>query len=178
MKNIFGLAILFCFALNAFALSDPAPSTRSFTVFYGGSFISRLQETGYLEAYLQAAEPDARRQYRSLAYSGDQVHYRSRAAKFGTHLNMLLEQWKADRVVMCFGQNESFAGDAGLPAFKQHLSRYLELIRQRHPDSELILVSPIAEERADPMRNTVITHYATAMRDIATQQKIRFIDLL
>lgn len=178
MKNIFGLAILFCFALNAFALSDPAPSTRSFTVFYGGSFISRLQEAGYLEAYLQAAEPDARRQYRSLAYSGDQVHYRSRAAKFGTHLNMLLQQWKADRVVMCFGQNESFAGDAGLPAFKQHLSRYLELIRQRHPDSELILVSPIAEERADPMRNTVITHYATAMRDIATQQKIRFIDLL
>ena len=57
------------------------------TLFYGNSFVERLQEDGTFEALMQAAQPGKRIQYRSLAYTGDEVGFRIRPSRFGEHLS-------------------------------------------------------------------------------------------
>lgn len=157
---------------------------RGLTILYGNSFVERLQEDGTLEAMLQAATPDKRLRFRSMAYSGDEVGFRIRPAKFGDHLGYISRQLPCDRVVMCFGMNESFAGANGLAEFEENLAAYLKLIEERHPGSERILVSPIAVERSDAgdfpdpvQRNADIAMYTGAMERIAKTQGIRYVDL-
>ena len=125
---------------------------------------------------LQAADPGKQEEFRSLAYTGDEVGFRIRPAKFGNHLGYIESQLPCNRVVMCFGMNESFAGNAGLAEFEKNLKIYLKLIKQRHPGSELILVSPTATETS-PERNQDVALYSKSMQRIAGEQKIRFIDL-
>lgn len=154
------------------------------TLFYGNSFVERMQEDGTLESLLQAANAGKRVQFRSLAYTGDEVGFRIRPAKFGDHLGYITSQLPSDRVVMCFGMNESFAGAAGLAAFEKDLTLYLNLIKERHPGSEFILVSPTAVEKSeagefpDPVvRNKDIEMYSEAMQKVAQERGVTFVDL-
>jgi len=170
------------------AESATMPNVRidsdSMTVLYGNAFVERLQEHGAFEAWLHAAEPSIKQQFRSVAYTGDQVHYRIRASRFGTHMAYLLNQWKSDRVVMCFGMNESFAGKSGLDTFKKNLEYYIDLIKKRHPKNAYYLVSPIAIEDGHSnqypdvgSRNTDIALYTQAMKEIAAKQGVKFVDM-
>lgn len=154
------------------------------TLFYGNSLIERLQEDGTLEALLHAADKTKRQQFRSLAYTGDEVGFRIRPAKFGDHLGYISSQLSCNRVVMGFGMNEAFAGKEGLAEFSKNLKIYLEIIKGRHPGSELILVSPTAVEESTTgdypdvtERNADIESYCQAMEAIAKEQGIRYVDL-
>ncbi len=154
------------------------------TLFYGNSFVERLQEEGTLEGLLHAANKGERLQFRSFAYTGDEVGFRIRPAKFGDHLGYLSDQLRCDRVVMCFGMNESFAGAEGLAGFERDLELYLKLIQERHPESKYILVSPTAVEQSDAgrfpdttQRNQDIALYAVAMKRIAEENGVEYIDL-
>lgn len=176
------------------APAKPTPKTtlekttlkaEGLTLFYGNSFVERLQEDGTLEALLHAADPDQKLQFRSLAYTGDEVGFRIRPAKFGDHLGYITSQLPCDRVVLCFGMNESFAGADGLPKFEKDLALFLGIIKERHPGSELILVSPTAVEDLPTgdfpkaaTRNTNIALYCAALREAATTQGARYINLL
>ena len=162
----------------------PKAAGKGTTLFYGNSFINRLQEEGTLEALLQAAESGKRLSFRSLAYPGDEVGFRIRAERFGDHLSFLTKQMPADRVVMCFGMNESFAGTEGLAKFSKDLRIYLSIIQARHPGAEYILVSPTAVENSkfgdfpDPsQRNEQIAVYTEAMKVAAREKGVRFVDL-
>ena len=166
------------------AMAIPKIATDGVTLFYGNSFVERLQEDGTFEALLQSAQAGKRMQYRSLAYTGDEVGFRIRPSKFGQHLAFFESQYSADRVVMCFGMNEAFAGKDGLIQFEKDLNLYLDLIRGRHPKAELILVSPTAIEKNDTgefpapdKRNPEIELYAQTMKAVATAKDIQFIDL-
>ncbi|MDE0577646.1 MAG: hypothetical protein OSB39_11915, partial [Opitutales bacterium] len=79
-------------------------------LFYGNSFIERLQGHGLLEASLQLAHPEKNLEFRSLAWTGDEVGYRLRPERYVNHLKKLLEKWPANVVILGFGGNESFAG--------------------------------------------------------------------
>lgn len=158
--------------------------SKGLTILYGNSFVERLQEEGTLEALLHTAHPDKALRFRSMAYTGDEVGFRIRPAKFGDHLGYISRQLPCDRVVMCFGMNESFAGVLGFSDFERNLTAYLELIKERHPGSELILVSPTAVEASDAgdfpdpaLRNADITIYSQAMERIAKAHGVRFVDL-
>lgn len=146
------------------------------TLFYGNSFVERLQEDGTMEALLHASDPDRHYQFRSLAYTGDEVGFRIRPAKFGNHLGYISSQLNCDRVVMCFGMNESFAGADGLAAFERDLRVYLDLIKGRHPGSEYVLVSPTAVE-VHVDRNTDIERYCQIMAKVANELGVEFVDL-
>ena len=55
-------------------------------LFYGGSFIERLQGNGFFEASLQLAHPKKNLEFRSLAWTGDEVGYRLRPERYVNHL--------------------------------------------------------------------------------------------
>ena len=184
--------LLLVFALlipgSLFAQDSGFPSVKPLSdnayLLYGNGLAVRLQEHGYFEAFLQMAEADKELQVRSLSYTGDQVHYRLRPAKFSAHLNQLLKIWKGQHVLLFFGQNEAYDGVEGLPAFEQRLNTYLTLIKGRHAGAKLTLVSPIAIEDLkqpglpDPAaQNAVLTQYVAAMKEIADRSGIAFIDL-
>lgn len=154
------------------------------TLFYGNSFVERLQEEGTFEALMHAAHPGEKHQYRSFAYTGDEVGFRIRPEKFGDHLNYLTGQVPANRVVMCFGMNEAFAGEQGIAEFSKNLKTYLAVIKGRHPGSELILVSPTAVEDLKTgnfpkasERNGNVANYCETMKEIAAANGVRFVDL-
>jgi len=165
------------------ALLAPVNSS-GLTLFYGNSFIERLQEDGTLEALLHAASPEKRQQFRSLAYTGDEVGFRIRPAKFGAHLGYISNQLRGDRVVMAFGMNEAFSGGEGLAGFSKSLEAYVTMIKGRHPGSEFILVSPTAVAESDTgvypdvrTRNADIASYCQAMEAVAQQQGVGYVDL-
>ncbi|MFC7338232.1 plastocyanin/azurin family copper-binding protein [Haloferula chungangensis] len=154
------------------------------TIFYGNSFVERQQEDGTLESLLQVANAGEQQRFRSMAYTGDEVGFRIRAEKFGDHMGYISKQLPCERVVMCFGMNESFAGAEGLAKFAKDLDLYLSIIEQRHPASELVLVSPTAVEKVasgdfpDPVaRNADIELYCKVMQETAEKRGVRFIDL-
>ena len=76
---------------------------------YGNSFVERLQEDGRFEASLQLAHPEKALQFRSLAWTGDEVGYRLRPERYVNHLKKLLDQWPANMVILGFGLNESLS---------------------------------------------------------------------
>ncbi len=166
------------------AMADVRIASDSMTVMYGNSLIERLQEDGTFEALMHASQPNKKQQFRSMAYTGDQVHYRIRASRFGAHLSYLVKQWPADRVFMGFGMYESFAGQAGLEKFKKDLKSYVQLIKFRHPNGNYVLISPIAVEDGHDQyqanraqRNSDLALYTKAMQEIATSEKIGFVNL-
>ena len=57
---------------------------------YGNSFVERLQEDGRFEASLQLAHPTKKLEFRSLAWTGDEVGYRLRPERYVNHLKKLL----------------------------------------------------------------------------------------
>ena len=78
---------------------------------YGNSFVERLQEHGLFEANMQLAHPDKDLEFRSLAWTGDEVDYRLRPNGYANHLRDMLNTWPTDVVLACFGMNESTRGN-------------------------------------------------------------------
>jgi glucose/arabinose dehydrogenase/lysophospholipase L1-like esterase/plastocyanin len=151
---------------------------------YGNSFIERLQAHGLFEANLQLAHPGKKLEFRSLAWTGDEVGYRLRPERYVNHLKKLLDRWPAQVVLLGFGLNESFAGSAGITAFRSDVDGYLREMRRRHPGATIVLLSPIAtEDLGHPHypdadgRNGEIRSYVEAMREVAELQEVRFVDL-
>lgn len=154
------------------------------TILYGGAMVAKLQEEGTFESYMQLANAGKKIQFRSCAYVGDQVGFRIRASRFGLHLKYLLKQWDANRVIMAFGGNESHAGASGLEKFETQLETYIQLIKERHSKAEFVLVSPTAAEKVSHIQGVNITQrnndlklYSVAMKKLASQHSIKFIDL-
>ncbi|MBI4626586.1 MAG: hypothetical protein HY736_25630 [Verrucomicrobia bacterium] len=150
-------------------------------LFFGNAMVERLLESGELEARLQLAHPDKKLRVRSLAWTGDEVGHRLRPEGYAEHMKTLLAAWTANVVVLGYGMNESFAGAAGLGAFRSQYETYLREIRRLHPAAKIVLLAPIAVERrtatdADA-RNRDVAVYAAAIGELARIHGAQFIDL-
>ena len=107
----------------------------------GNQLAERLQYEGWLDTLLHARFPRHDLVIRNLGFSGDEVATRLRSKNFGTP-----DEWlsgvgeeiggykenrlkstntKADVIFAFFGYNESYAGDAGLPAFRKQLDEWI-----------------------------------------------------
>lgn len=166
------------------SLPQTTMKSDELTIIYGNGFVERLQEEGTFEALMQASSPGRKTQFRSFAYTGDEVGFRIRPEKFGDHLDYLTKQLPADRVMMCFGMNEAFSGAEGLEKFAKDLEIYLSVMKERHPKCELVLVSPTAVENVGSFdfpraedRNPIIAKYNAAMKKAAAANRVKFVDL-
>jgi lysophospholipase L1-like esterase len=94
----------------------------------------------------------------------------------------------ADVIFAFFGYNESWAGEAGLPKFKQDLEALIKHARSQKYNGKspprLVLFSPIAfEDHKSPnlpdgkLQNKNLEMYTQAMAEVAKANEVRFVDL-
>ncbi|MBB21848.1 MAG: hypothetical protein CMN04_02990 [Roseibacillus sp.] len=179
---------IICFVVLALASlgarSELPVEKNGRVLLYGNSFVGRLQEHGLFEAAVQMAHPEKQLEFRSLAWTGDEVGYRLRPERYSNHLRKLLDHWPANVVILGFGLNESFAGEAGADTFQQDLQSYLREMKRRHPGASLVVLSPIAtEDLKHPYypeigrRNSEIRSYVRIMSKVSSESGARFVDL-
>jgi lysophospholipase L1-like esterase len=157
-------------------------------VFVGNTMAERLQQFNYFETMLMVRFPDLDLVVRNLGWSGDTITLQPRPLNFGDAAKHLKDQ-KADVIFAFFGLNESFDGEAGLPAFEKNLDAYLASHQQaQYSDrgaSRVVLISPIAHERIARLehyvdvdaRNRELSRYTESMRRVAAARHVTFVDL-
>lgn len=170
----------------------------------GNTLAERMQHDGWLETYIHARFPEHDLTFRNLGFSGDEIGTRLRSKNFGTPDEWLsgraepiggrtdnrLEgvQTSVDVIFAFFGYNESFAGEAGLPAFRKELRDWLShtLAQQYNGQSapRVVLFSPIAHQNLDTpdlpdgsANNVRLGLYARAMGEEAAAARVTFVDL-
>src|SRR5262245_11639864 len=183
----------------------------------GNTLAERMQHYGGLEILIHSRFPIHELVFRNLGYSGDEIALdrRLRSMDFGSPDQWLagdapipqpkklsprdqvaanrfeLTNTKADVIFAFFGYNESFAGESGLPKFKQDLDAFIKhALSQKYNGRSvprLVLFSPIAQEPlADPnlpgtealaAANARIGKYVAAMKEVAAANEVAFVDL-
>ena len=153
--------------------------------FIGNTLLDRAQHFGHFEAALQQAHPKAELVVRNLTWAADQLGTEPRPANFADveqHLTIA----KADVIFAAYGFNESFAGESGLPEFRQKLTTYVAGLKAKSFNGEsgprIVLVSPIANENvkgvaAADRNNKNIAAYTKVMREVAAAQGVGFADV-
>ena len=158
----------------------------------GNTLAERMQFPGHnhWETLLHQRFPKHRLVVRNLSWSADEVALRPRADGFGTpdeHLTFS----KADVVIAFFGFNESFAGEAGLPKFKEDLEAWIKHTKAQSYNGKgaprIALVSPIAAEdlgnanlptgEAIKEMNARLALYTKAMQEVAEKNGVVFADV-
>jgi glucose/arabinose dehydrogenase/azurin len=162
------------------------PAKGAHIVFVGNTFADRMLYFPEFELLLHQTFPDRQLVVRNLGWSADEPALQPRPLSFGdvhTHLT----QQKADIIFVCFGMNEAFKGKAGLPGFEKDLNTFLADLSSHQYNGksapQLVLVSPVAHEKLggywpDPAaHNASLSIYAEAMKRIAAERKLRYLDL-
>ncbi len=157
-------------------------------VLIGGTFIERAQRYGYVEAELTAALAAQGKSvtFRNLGWSGDTVWAESRgifdppAEGYKRMIAQVLEL-RPTLLILNYGGNEAFAGEAGLTPF---VKQYEQLLNDLAPTgARLVLISPLAhldasDRHPDPREfNAKLPAYRDAIRDLAVRRKADFVDL-
>ena len=170
----------------------------------GNTLAERLQYDGWLETMLHARFPKHDLVVRNLGFSGDEIVTRLRSMNFGTP-----DEWlsgaarpiggydenrfagantKADVIFAFFGYNESYGGEAGLPAFRQQLADWIKHTQAQTYNGKtaprIVLFSPIAHEdlRSPDVpdgkeNNQRLALYTAAMADVAKAHGVVFVDV-
>jgi lysophospholipase L1-like esterase len=164
-------------------------------VLLGDTVIEREGEHGAIETALVATHPGAALTIRNLGWSGDTVWADSRgvfdAPSAGyTRLLALVRELRPTVVLVAYGRNESFAGAAGLEAFREQLARLCRDLRGPSgenggdPPLRLVLVTPPPFEATRPLsapsaaaRNLALADYCVAIRAVAAEQGAGLVDL-
>ena len=155
--------------------------------FLGNALADRMQHDGWLETLLHARFPDDQLVIRNLGFAGDELTQRMRCDNFGSPDDWL-SRTHADVVFAFFGYNESFAGQAGLPKFRQDLANFIQNTAQHKYNSNtpprLVMFSPIANENLHDSNlpdgtanNKNLKLYAEAMAEVAREKGVLFVDL-
>jgi lysophospholipase L1-like esterase len=155
-------------------------------VFLGSAFIERLQNTGYLETMLTAAMPGKNITFRNLGWSGDTVWGDARAV-FGSRADgfkRLLSDvalCKPTVLIVCYGENEAYAGEAGLEEFRGGLNTLLDSLEAS--GARIVLLGPRQHEKMplllpDPAKyNADLRKYNDLIAEAAAQREHTWVDL-
>lgn len=152
----------------------------------GATFVERLANHGYFETALTSAFPDRRFTVRNLGWSGDNVFGRARA-RFGgesdgfQHLKLTLDVVKPTLIIVAYGNNEAYEGEAGLKKFSDGLDKMLSMLQAT--GARIVLLGTIRREPLgaplpDPAAyNKMLETYDSLLRDTASKKGFLFIDL-
>lgn len=151
----------------------------------GNTLMERSQDYGHFEALLHQGHPDHRLIVRNLAWSADTIDLQPRPANFAD-LEQHLTHEKADVIFVAYGFNESFAGNAGVDEFQRKLTTFVTGLKTKAFNGKtaprIVLITPIANENvkgvaAADNNNARIKLYAEAIRKVANEQQVGFVDL-
>lgn len=153
-------------------------------VIIGNTLAERMQHDGYFETALQSRFPGQRLVVRNLGWSADEIDLRPRSANFDDHGHRLVDH-QPSIVLAMFGLNESFAGPAGLEAFRGRFEKFIADTRgQLAPSAQLVICSPIPHEnlkRAElpdgQATNANLREYIEVMSSVSAAAGLRFVDL-
>jgi len=179
--------MLSLFPLVAILAAPPEPPKLDLKdgdriVWLGGTLVEREQKYGYWETALHAAFPKVNFTLRNLGWSGDTVYGDSRVG-FDTPkegFKRLVDQTLALKptiIFVCYGQNESFDGEAGLPKFEKGLETLLDALKPTK--SRVILFSPVPVARSSTAakeRNGEVSRYRALIRTVAAKRECLFAD--
>jgi uncharacterized cupredoxin-like copper-binding protein len=163
---------------------DIAPGTRIALI--GNLLLDAERRFGHLETLLHQNHPKHKLTVRNLAWPADEVDLMPRPDNFGD-LDQHLHYFKADLIIAAYGYNESFAGEEGLPAFKERLNKFLTHLKSHAYNGktapQIILLAPMLNSSYGglaPIHEiyTNILSYAKAMGEVTTSHKVGFIGLL
>jgi lysophospholipase L1-like esterase len=153
--------------------------------FIGSTFIEREQRYGYWETALTSRYPGKIVTFRNLGWSGDTVWGEARAG-FDTQkegYKRLLDATlgvKPTVIVLGYGTNESFAGEAGLPRFVEQLNKLLDDLAPAK--ARFVLLAPPRFEKARwlagdfDQREHDLEQYTDAIRQVAAKRQAVFVD--
>jgi putative heme-binding domain-containing protein len=151
----------------------------------GNTLLEREQLFGYFETLLQARYPQHDLVVRNLAWSADTPDLQPRPANFAD-LDQHLTHEKIDVILAAYGFNESFAGPSGVAEFKQSLATLVGQLQTKAFNGQsgprIVLVSPIPNENvsgvnAADLNNANIQLYAAAIREVAADKQVGFVEL-
>lgn len=156
-------------------------------VLIGNTLAERMQYFGHVETQLHTRFPRHELVVRNLGWSADEVALRPRSLHFEQHGHRL-EDHQPDVIWAFFGFNESFAGEAGLPKFRENLRQFVTQTSSTKYNGKappkLVLFSPIAHENLGRREfpdgsenNRRLALYTAAMREVAAEQSVLFVDL-
>src|SRR5688572_7233413 len=146
--------------------------------FIGNTLFERAQLFGHVESLLHQRFPKHNLVIRNLSWSADTIDLAPRPANFADVEQHLLHE-RTDVILAAYGFNESFAGDAGLDAFRGQLTEFLAGLKTKSFNGRsaprIVLVSPIANENipginAADLNNDRIQKYIAVMREVAARQ--------
>lgn len=156
-------------------------------VLLGGAVIEREQQSGQWELALALKNRGTSVVFRNLGWSGDTVHgdargrfdYADSKKRFDALVNPVREL-RPTVVVVCYGQNESFDGPAGVSKFAAGLDKLLGALAAMK--ARVVLVTPPPFELAaglrDPAaRNADLALYRDATLATAAKHKLESVDL-
>jgi lysophospholipase L1-like esterase len=155
-------------------------------VLLGNTLIEREQKYGYWETMLTSRYPDKNIIFRNLGWSGDTVFGHARAG-FGSvadgfrHLKDHVLSLKPTVIILGYGLNESFEGEAGLPRFLDGLRVLLDALAPTK--AQMVILSPLRlEDLGRPLpepvqQNKSIRLYRDALRQVAGERGFTFVDL-
>ena len=185
------LAIAFVIVATTLTPTVFAADAKTFTinpgervVFLGGTYVERDQQFGYFESLLTAKFENFT--FRNVAWSGDTVKGHARAV-FGSvedGFKAMLKQVndaKPNVLLVNYGMNESFEGEAGLGDFKASLERVL--IELEKTKARIVIVSPFKHQKLPPPlpdpteHNKSLSLYVDALRYTADKRGYQFVDL-
>lgn len=155
-------------------------------VFLGDGFFEREYEFGYIETAITSRFPDIKLTFRNLGWTGDTVWGDARAgfdtAKEGfARRAALVKELKPNLILVCYGMNESFAGEPGLPKFEEGLKALLDSLEETK--AQIVLIAPMDQEsKPEPLpdpasHNKELATYRIAMRRAAHSKGVRFVDM-
>ncbi|SFI82156.1 PVC-type heme-binding CxxCH protein [Planctomicrobium piriforme] len=187
--------------------AEPVPLNKGDKiVVIGNTTAERLQYFNNFETLLHARFPEKELVFRNLGFSGDTIDVRLRSQDFPDHGHTLIDH-QPQVIFAFFGFNESFAGPNGVAAFETNLAKFLADLKQlKYPvqnyprgsskpnvqdkqgevkqTPRIVLFSPIANEDltshkvpAATLNNKNIELYTAAMKKVADQAQVTFIDL-
>ena len=184
VANAFALAFVSLITVASMAGSAIRPGDR--VAIIGNTLADQLRVHGYFETFLLQLPAEPRVSVRNLGWAGDMLSARDRPTNFPTEESVLIAH-QTDVIIACFGLGESFAGTAGLPAFRTALKAFVDSHRGRKYNGKtevrLILVSPIAYENLGTLtpeherRNRELADYTAAMEQVASGQELPFVNL-
>jgi lysophospholipase L1-like esterase len=155
-------------------------------VLLGSTFIERDQAHGYLETALAGRFRDAGIEFRNLGWSGDNVFGEARAGfgKVEHGFNELKEHVAALEptvILLSYGANESYAGEAGLDGFLAGLDVLLAALDET--GARIVFIGPPPHEDLgrplpDPAEhNRNLKLYSDAIGRVAAKRGAPFVNL-